>query len=35
MPLLEIVDIDAGHGMNMEAHEAFNTAACGFIACHT
>lgn len=35
MPLLEIVDIDAGHGMNMEAHEAFNTAACDFIACHT
>ena len=35
MPLLDIVDIDAGHGMNMEAHEAFNTAACDFIACHT
>ncbi|MDH3645060.1 MAG: alpha/beta fold hydrolase, partial [Gammaproteobacteria bacterium] len=32
MPLLEIVDLEAGHGMNMEAHEAFNTAACEFIA---
>ncbi len=35
MPLLDIVDIDAGHGVNMEAHEAFNTAACEFIVCHT
>ena len=35
MPHLKIIDIEAGHGMNMEAHEAFNTAACEFIACHT
>ena len=35
MPGLDIVDLDAGHGMNMEAHEAFNDAACDFIQCHT
>jgi len=35
MPGLEIADLDAGHGMNMEAHEAFNAAAGAFIACHT
>jgi pimeloyl-ACP methyl ester carboxylesterase len=35
MPELDIVDLDAGHGMNMEAHEAFNAAACEFIECHT
>jgi len=35
MPDLSIVDLDAGHGMNMEAHDAFNAAACEFIACHT
>jgi 2-succinyl-6-hydroxy-2,4-cyclohexadiene-1-carboxylate synthase len=35
MPELEIVDLDAGHGMNMEAHQAFNSAASTFITCHT
>ena len=35
MPCLEIVDIDAGHGVNMEAHETFNAAVASFIRCHT
>lgn len=35
MPLLKIVDIDAGHGVNMEAHGPFNTAVGSFIRCHT
>ena len=35
MPHLEIVDIEAGHGVNMEAHEPFNAAVVPFIRCHT
>ncbi len=35
MPSLEIVDIDAGHGVNMEAHKLFNAAVTSFIRCHT
>lgn len=36
MPHLEVADLDAGHGMNMEAPQAFNTALIGFLkACHT
>lgn len=31
MPHLEIVDLDAGHGMNMEAPEAFNQAVMEFL----
>jgi 2-succinyl-6-hydroxy-2,4-cyclohexadiene-1-carboxylate synthase len=32
MPGLEIVDLDAGHGMNMERPEEFNAAVAAFIA---
>ncbi len=36
MPHLEVVDLDAGHGMNMEAPEAFNVALTAFLrACPT
>ncbi len=35
MPCLEIVDIPAGHGVNMEAHEPFNAAVSSFVRCHT
>jgi pimeloyl-ACP methyl ester carboxylesterase len=35
MPGLDVVDLDAGHGVNMETHQAFNAAACEFIECHT
>jgi pimeloyl-ACP methyl ester carboxylesterase len=35
MPGLEIVDVEAGHGVNMEAHEQFNAAVSSFIRCHT
>ena len=36
MPNLEVVDLDAGHGMNMEASEAFNNALAEFLrACLT
>lgn len=31
MPHLEIADLDAGHGMNMEAPQAFNAALIGFL----
>ena len=31
MPLLEIVDLPAGHGMNMELPEGFNRAVMGFL----
>ncbi|HEX7034841.1 MAG TPA: alpha/beta fold hydrolase [Pseudomonadales bacterium] len=31
MPQLEVVDLDAGHGMNMEAPEAFNAALIAFL----
>jgi pimeloyl-ACP methyl ester carboxylesterase len=31
MPRLSVVDIDAGHGVNMEAPEAFNRAVSAFI----
>lgn len=31
MPQLEIADIDAGHGVNMEAPEAFNAALSAFV----
>lgn len=31
MPQLEIVDLEAGHGMNMEAAEAFNAAVTAFL----
>jgi 2-succinyl-6-hydroxy-2,4-cyclohexadiene-1-carboxylate synthase len=32
MPQLEIVDLDAGHGMNMECPDEFNAAVAAFIA---
>ena len=36
MPNLEVVNLDAGHGMNMEAPDAFNNALAGFLrACPT
>ena len=36
MPDLQIADLDAGHGMNMEAPEAFNHALALFLrACRT
>jgi pimeloyl-ACP methyl ester carboxylesterase len=36
MPLLQVADLYAGHGMNMEAPDAFNDALAGFLrACHT
>lgn len=35
MPGLDIVDLEAGHGVNMEAHQAFNSAASDFIERHT
>lgn len=36
MPWLQVVDIDAGHGMNMEAPKAFNAALVRFLeACPT
>jgi pimeloyl-ACP methyl ester carboxylesterase len=31
MPNLEIVPLDAGHGVNMEQPAAFNEAVAGFI----
>jgi pimeloyl-ACP methyl ester carboxylesterase len=31
MPALEITRLDAGHGMNMEAPDAFNAAVIDFI----
>jgi len=31
MPRLEIVDLEAGHGMNMEAADAFNAAVVAFL----
>lgn len=31
MPQLDSVEIDAGHGLNMEAAEAFNNAVCHFV----
>lgn len=35
MPFLKIVDVDAGHGVNMEAHEPFNAAVSSFVRCRT
>jgi pimeloyl-ACP methyl ester carboxylesterase len=36
MPQLEVADLDAGHGMNMEAPDAFNAALVAFLqACPT
>lgn len=32
MPQLEVVGIDAGHAVNLEAAEAFDAAVCGFLA---
>lgn len=34
MPLLQIATLDAGHGVNMEAHQAFNSALIDFIVAH-
>lgn len=34
MPHLEIVDLEAGHGMNMESAEAFDDAVIAFLAAH-
>ncbi len=31
MPNLQVADLDAGHGMNMEAPEAFNAALVAFL----
>lgn len=31
MPHLQIAALDAGHGVNMEAHQTFNSALCDFI----
>lgn len=35
MPLLEIVDLDAGHAVNIDAAEEFNEAVCTFFVKHT
>ena len=35
MPALEVVCIDAGHAVNLEASEAFDEAAVSFIQRHT
>jgi pimeloyl-ACP methyl ester carboxylesterase len=36
MPHLDVIDLDAGHGVNMEAPEAFNAALTAFLrACPT
>jgi pimeloyl-ACP methyl ester carboxylesterase len=32
MPMMERIEIDAGHGLNMEAADAFNRAVCSFIS---
>lgn len=34
MPQLQIADLDAGHGMNMEAPDAFNRALGSFLSAH-
>ncbi len=34
MPNLTIVDLDVGHGVNMEDADGFNRAACDFIRAH-
>lgn len=34
LPNFDVVDVDAGHGVNMEAVDAFNTAVETFIAAH-
>ncbi len=34
MPHLQIAELNAGHGVNMEAHQAFNNAICDFIVKH-
>jgi len=35
MPMLEVVDLAAGHGVNMEDSKGFNRAVCAFIERHT
>lgn len=34
MPHLQVAELDAGHGMNMEAPDPFNTALAAFLAAH-
>jgi hypothetical protein len=34
MPYLEIVDLEAGHGMNMESAEPFDDAVIAFLTAH-